>query len=47
VGGTGDELELAWSAGFSAAAKFMVTALVLLIAVTIDAVARRNRPEGT
>jgi D-xylose transport system permease protein len=33
--------------GFSAAAKFIVTALVLLIAVTIDAVARRNRPEGT
>jgi len=33
--------------GFSAAAKFIVTALVLLIAVTIDAVARRNRPAGT
>jgi D-xylose transport system permease protein len=33
--------------GFSAAAKYVVTALVLLIAVTIDAVARRNRPEGT
>jgi len=33
--------------GFSAAAKYMVTALVLLVAVTIDAVARRNRPEGT
>jgi D-xylose transport system permease protein len=33
--------------GFSAAAKYIVTALVLLIAVTIDAVARRNRPEGT
>ena len=33
--------------GFSAAAKFIVTALVLLIAVTLDAVARRNRPEGT
>jgi len=30
--------------GFSAAAKYIVTALVLLIAVTIDAVARRNRP---
>jgi D-xylose transport system permease protein len=33
--------------GFSAAAKFIVTALVLLIAVTIDALARRNRPHGT
>src|ERR1035437_473471 len=33
--------------GFSAAAKYIVTALVLLVAVTIDAVARRNRPEGT
>jgi len=33
--------------GFSAAAKYIVTALVLLIAVTIDALARRNRPEGT
>jgi D-xylose transport system permease protein len=33
--------------GFSAAAKYIVTALVLLIAVTLDAVARRNRPEGT
>jgi len=33
--------------GFSAAAKYIVTALVLLITVTIDAVARRNRPEGT
>jgi D-xylose transport system permease protein len=33
--------------GFSAAAKYIVTALVLLIAVTIDAVARRNRPAGT
>ncbi len=33
--------------GFSAASKYIVTALVLLIAVTIDAVARRNRPEGT
>jgi len=32
--------------GFSAAAKYIVTALVLLIAVTIDAVARRNRPAG-
>jgi len=33
--------------GFSAAAQFIVTALVLLIAVTIDALARRNRPAGT
>jgi D-xylose transport system permease protein len=33
--------------GFSAAAQDIVTALVLLIAVTIDAVARRNRPAGT
>ncbi|MGV8979392.1 MAG: sugar ABC transporter permease [Cellulomonas sp.] len=33
--------------GFSAAAKYIVTALVLVIAVTIDAVARRNRPAGT
>ena len=33
--------------GFSAASKFMVTALVLLVAVTIDAVARRSRPTGT
>jgi D-xylose transport system permease protein len=33
--------------GFSAASKFMVTATVLLVAVTIDAVARRNRPMGT
>jgi D-xylose transport system permease protein len=33
--------------GFSAAAKYIVTALVLVIAVTIDAIARRNRPEGT
>src|SRR5450631_3361218 len=33
--------------GFSAAAKYIVTAVVLLIAVTIDAVARRNRPEST
>lgn len=30
--------------GFSAASKFMVTAFVLLVAVTIDAVARRGRP---
>lgn len=30
--------------GFSAASKYMVTALVLLVAVTIDAVARRGRP---
>jgi D-xylose transport system permease protein len=30
--------------GFSAAAKYVVTAVVLLVAVTIDAVARRNRP---
>jgi D-xylose transport system permease protein len=30
--------------GFSAAAKYMVTALVLVVAVTIDAVARRRRP---
>jgi D-xylose transport system permease protein len=33
--------------GFSAAAQYIVTALVLLIAVTLDAVARRNRPAGT
>ena len=33
--------------GFSAAAKYVVTALVLLIAVTIDAIARRNRPDRT
>ena len=33
--------------GFQAAARYMVTALVLLVAVTIDAVARRNRPTGT
>jgi len=33
--------------GFSAAAKYIVTALVLLVAVTLDAIARRNRPEGT
>jgi len=31
--------------GFSAAAKNMVTALVLLAAVTIDSLARRNRPK--
>jgi D-xylose transport system permease protein len=30
--------------GFSAAAKYVVTAIVLIVAVTIDAVARRNRP---
>ncbi len=30
--------------GFSAASKYMVTAFVLIVAVTIDAVARRNRP---
>ncbi len=30
--------------GFSAASKFMVTAVVLLVAVTIDALARRGRP---
>jgi D-xylose transport system permease protein len=30
--------------GFSASSKYMVTALVLIVAVTIDAVARRNRP---
>ncbi|MEP7016659.1 MAG: ABC transporter permease [Actinomycetota bacterium] len=33
--------------GFSAAAQYIVTALVLLIAVTLDALARRNRPAGT
>ena len=33
--------------GFSAAAKYIVTALVLLIAVTIDALAQRNRSDGT
>ena len=33
--------------GFSAASKYMVTAAVLIVAVTIDAVARRNRPAGT
>lgn len=32
--------------GFSAAAKYVVTAIVLVVAVTIDAVARRNRPDG-
>ena len=30
--------------GFDAASKIMVTAVVLLVAVTIDALARRNRP---
>ena len=29
--------------GFSAAIKFIVTGLVLLLAVSIDAIARRNR----
>ncbi len=33
--------------GFSAASKFMVTAIVLLAAVTIDALARRGRTPGT
>ena len=33
--------------GFSAASKFMVTAVVLLAAVTIDALARRGRTPGT
>jgi len=33
--------------GFSAASKFMVTAIVLLAAVTIDALARRGRIPGT
>lgn len=33
--------------GFSAASKYMVTAVVLIVAVTIDAVARRNRPAGS
>jgi D-xylose transport system permease protein len=33
--------------GFSAASKFMVTAVVLLAAVTIDAVANRGRAAGT
>ena len=32
--------------GFSAASKYMVTALVLLAAVTIDALARRGRVDG-
>lgn len=32
--------------GFSAAVQYMVTALVLLAAVIIDAVSRRNRPAG-
>jgi D-xylose transport system permease protein len=32
--------------GFSAASKYMVTAVVLIVAVTIDAVARRSRPVG-
>jgi D-xylose transport system permease protein len=32
--------------GFDAASQYMVTALVLLVAVTIDAVARRGRPTG-
>jgi D-xylose transport system permease protein len=32
--------------GFSASSKYMVTAVVLIVAVTIDAVARRNRPAG-
>jgi D-xylose transport system permease protein len=30
--------------GFDASTQFMVTALVLLGAVTIDALSRRNRP---
>jgi D-xylose transport system permease protein len=33
--------------GFSAASQYMVTALVLLVAVTIDALARRGRVAGT
>ena len=33
--------------GYSAASKYVVTALVLLAAVTIDAVARRGRTAGT
>jgi D-xylose transport system permease protein len=33
--------------GFTAASKYMVTALVLLAAVTIDALARRGRVAGT
>jgi len=32
--------------GFDAASKIMVTAIVLLVAVTIDALARRGRPAG-
>jgi D-xylose transport system permease protein len=32
---------------FSAASQYMVTALVLLVAVTIDALARRGRVAGT
>jgi D-xylose transport system permease protein len=32
--------------GFDAAVQYMVTALVLLAAVTIDALSRRNRPAG-
>jgi D-xylose transport system permease protein len=32
--------------GFQAASQYMVTALVLLAAVIIDAVTRRNRPAG-
>ncbi len=31
--------------GFSAAAKYVVTAGVLLVAVTIDAISRRSQPE--
>ena len=38
----------AWGlVGFSLASKYMVTAIVLLAAVTIDAVARRGRTVGT
>jgi len=33
--------------GYSAAAKYMVTALVLLAAVAVDAIARRSRTAGT
>jgi D-xylose transport system permease protein len=33
--------------GFTAASKYMVTALVLLVAVTLDALGRRSRVEGT
>ncbi len=33
--------------GFAAASRYMVTALVLLAAVTIDALARRGRVAGT